>query len=179
MHKGPGSPLRRISRAERRYDQSRASLKIPAGSPISKVFLCASGKKNIPSMSHGQQEVIVPLPHVGNIHLPRCLSFFSLSLFCRSPSGEKKNLEPKPSGDMNGYQIRVWEVGEPSRSVTRFNEVPLLVPVHRHWLVHRARRWIGHQQLLLLRTNTSFSLTPLEAFPGAALWIVTTAGRLH
>lgn len=45
MHKGPGSPLRRISRAERRYDQSRASLKIPAGSPISKVFLCASGEK--------------------------------------------------------------------------------------------------------------------------------------
>lgn len=41
MHKGPGSPLRRISRTERR------------------------------------------------------------------PSGEKKNLEPKPSGDMNGYQIRV------------------------------------------------------------------------
>lgn len=46
LHKGPGSPLRRISRAERRYDTSRASLKIPAGSPISKVFLCASGKKN-------------------------------------------------------------------------------------------------------------------------------------
>lgn len=80
LHKGPGSPLRRISRAERRYDQSRASLKIPAGSPISKVFLCASGEKkqqkNIPLMSHGQQEVIVPLPHVGNTHLPRCLSFF-------------------------------------------------------------------------------------------------------
>lgn len=98
MHKGPGSPLRRISRVERRYDQSRASLKIPAGSPMCQFFLCAFGAKPIQLMPLCQQEVTVPHHHVGITHLP---------VFCCSPSGEKKSLEQKSSGDMNGYQIRV------------------------------------------------------------------------
>lgn len=34
------------------------------------------------------------------------LSYF-VFVFCYSPSGEKKVLEPKSSADMNGYQIRV------------------------------------------------------------------------
>lgn len=107
MHKGPGSPLRRISRVERRYDQPRASLKIPAASPMCQVFLCVSGAKPIQLMSHGQQEVTVPHHHVGITHLPLCFIFFCLPPFCFSPSGEKKSLEQKSSGDMNGYQIRV------------------------------------------------------------------------